>query len=70
MSCCFEESRSPEHPGTGQPREAVAAMRGLFVLLFVGWAERSEAQRARAITLGFSRTASGVSPIYPAGFAQ
>ena len=31
---------------------------------FVGWVERSEAQRVRAITLGFSRTASGISPTY------
>jgi len=35
--------------------------------LFVGWAERSEAQRARVMTLGFSRTKSGLSPTCAGG---
>ena len=34
---------------------------------FVGWAERSEAQRARVMTLGFSRTKSGRSPTCAGG---
>jgi len=65
MSCCFEKNRD-RGPGTGDLRAAMCAMRGFRPLLFVGWAERSEAQRVRAITLGFSRTESGISPTYVA----
>ena len=63
MSCCFEKNRDPG-PGTGDLRAAMRAMRGFGPLLFVGWAERSEAQRVRAPTLGFSRNESGISPTY------
>ena len=65
MSCCFEKNRD-RGPGTGDLRAAMRAMRGFRPLLFVGWADAGldpgEAQRVRAITLGFSRIKSGISP--------
>lgn len=65
MSCCFE-NRDPGF-GTGGRGEAGSMMRGTLVSLFVGWADPG---LERAIPLGFSRTASGISPTYTTGAAQ
>jgi hypothetical protein len=73
MSCCFEKNRD-RGPGTGDLRAAMRAMRGIRPLLFVGWVDPGlspgEAQRVRAITLGFPRTESGIRPTCAPGAAQ
>jgi len=83
MSCCFDFFlREVGHRGSGRAggNPPSARLAGFAALLppcglvygptrrFVGWAERSEAQRAGEITLGFSRTVSGISPTYTAAF--
>jgi len=82
MSCCSDlflhdaERRSTGRAGGNPPSAWLAGFAALlppytlvcgYTRRFVGWAERSEAQRARVMTLGFSRTKSGLSPTCAGG---
>ena len=76
MSCCSDFFlHNSEHHGSGRAgdKPPSAWLAGLVALLppyilvygctrrFAGWAERSEVQHVRAMTLGFTRTAFGFS---------